>query len=416
MEIIPINLNDKTTVINLNQYIQVQQGDSALPITFVFKYGSDSVDMSDKIGFISGITANKNDVEFENIGNSSGQCIITLNSYAFQDAGAYQWLYVGIKDNHDRNITSVTASLNVLESKLNTNIDTGSYRDDWKEFKDGLNGEVSQLSQSISNVENKAETLENNLNTAESSANSAVSYAESAGSNANSAASYANSAGSQALSAVEQAIKNIPKQPQGNGFNNLGTFENEEPEFYLNKGIGNYLEESQSTYTPDSSVGTIQTIVSGNGSNNSDIIQFYYSSAGNVYYRFLASSSNWYGWHTIYNDNNGGTNVQFTINASTASLLNNAKGTVDTYQLDEITIFKVDIQNATSNTPFAQAPLSINHQQQLAELEINTGEVFYDYLSVDTSGNLSLVQKDSTGKNVQTINCKAVFTLLNTWS
>ena len=211
MQIISVDLNNKNTL-NLNDSIQVQQGDSALPIVFVFKYGTDTVDMSDgKVGFINGITANGNNVEFENLGNSSGQCVVTLNSYAFQSAGNYQWLYVGIKEANGNVLTSVPASLSILPNKLNTNLDTGSYRDDWQIFKNGLTSEVDNLNNEVSKAASQADTINGSLatmtSTANSEVNSAVSYATST---ANSAASYATSATdkavSQAKSETSQAI------------------------------------------------------------------------------------------------------------------------------------------------------------------------------------------------------------------
>lgn len=211
MQIILVDLNNKNTL-NLNDSIQVQQGDSALPIVLVFKYGTDTVDMSDgKVGFVSGKTANGFDVEFENAGNSSGQCIITFKSYAFQDAGAYQYLAIGIKDNNDNVITSVPASLSILPNKLNTNLDTGSYRDDWQIFKNGLTSEVDNLNSEVSKAASQADTINGSLATMTSSANSEVNSAVSyATSTANSVAEYATSATdacvSQAKNETSQAI------------------------------------------------------------------------------------------------------------------------------------------------------------------------------------------------------------------
>lgn len=179
MQIIKVDLNDKAEVINLNDYIQVQQGDSAVPVQFVFVYNNDTVDMSDgKLGFINGITAGSHNVELEAPGNGAGQCVINLNSYLFQDAGAFKWLYVGIKDSDDNIITAVNATLTVKASNLDNGINTGDYRSDWQNFKNGLTNDVNKVSSEVNSAAVQASAAASSASAAASSASAAANQAD----------------------------------------------------------------------------------------------------------------------------------------------------------------------------------------------------------------------------------------------
>lgn len=207
MQTIKIDLNNKSDVIDLDSYIQVQQGDSALPVQFLFVSGTDTVDMSDgKLGFISGVTAGDHNIELEAPGNGAGQCVINLNSYLFQDAGAFKWLYVGVKDNNDNVITAVNATLTVKASNLDNGINTGNYRSDWQKFKDGLTGDVSQLTSEVDDVASQANSAGQKLSSATKAFSGLMS---SANSEVKSACTYATSATDKAVSQAKSSVDDM---------------------------------------------------------------------------------------------------------------------------------------------------------------------------------------------------------------
>lgn len=206
MEIIKVDLNNKQ-ILNLDNTIQVQQGDQQVTVCLVFTYGTDVVDMSDgKLGFISGSTAGGHNVEIENAGNSAGQCVLTLPGYFFQDAGTFEWLYIGIKGSNENPITAVPAQLNVLASQLDNNINTGNYRDDWQKFKDGLTGDVSQLTSEVDDVASQANSAGQKLSSATKAFSGLMS---SANSEVKSACTYATSATDKAVSQAKSSVDDM---------------------------------------------------------------------------------------------------------------------------------------------------------------------------------------------------------------
>ena len=357
MQIILVDLNNKNTL-DLNNSIQVQQGDSALPIVLVFKYGTDTVDMSDgKVGFISGVTANGNNVEFENLGNSSGQCVITLNSYAFQAAGNYQWLYVGVKDANGNVLTSVPASLSVLPNKLNTNLDTGDYRDDWQIFKNGLTSEVDNLNSDVNSVASQASAVNNSLATMTSNANSeidnAVFKAQSAVTNANSevnsavsyATSTANSAAEYATSATDKAVSQAKS------------------------------ETSQAiSACNNAAADAAQTTVNINGNIQTQI-------------------SNSFPYYT------------------SNSLLNGSTGTIKLQKLNNVVIVNIIQSGATSGNVIAQVPSGFipTTTQQAACVEANSNGSYLNFFGIDTSGNICIYQRVAGSDLCENIDCNATF-------
>lgn len=207
MQTIKVDLNNKSAVIDLDSYIQVQQGDSALPVQFLFVSGTDTVDMSDgKLGFISGVTDGDHNIELEAPGNGAGQCVINLNSYLFQDAGAFKWLYVGVKDNNDNVITAVNATLTVKASNLDNGINTGDYRSDWQNFKKGLSSEVDSLDSAVNGTASQVTAASQQVIKMESQASQAVSQAQSASDLLSSASSKVDSVCDYAKSATDQSV------------------------------------------------------------------------------------------------------------------------------------------------------------------------------------------------------------------
>ena len=207
MQTIKIDLNNKSTVVDLDSYIQVQQGDSALPVQFLFVSGTDTVDMSDgKLGFISGVTAGDHNIELEAPGNAAGQCVINLNSYLFQDAGAFKWLYVGIKDSSDNVIMAVNATLTVKASNLDNGINTGNYRSDWQKFKAGIDDDVQTLNSQASQASQTLAQFDGFMDSANSEVKSAATYATSA---TDTAVSQAKSAVDEMNNGVQTAISGM---------------------------------------------------------------------------------------------------------------------------------------------------------------------------------------------------------------
>lgn len=422
MQTIKIDLNNKSAVVDLDSYIQVQQGDSALPVQFLFVSGADTVDMSDgKIGFISGVTAGNHNIELEAPGNGAGQCVINLNSYLFQDAGAFEWLYVGVKDSNNNIITAVNATLTVKASNLDNGINTGDYRSDWQKFKDGLTDDVNQLSSSVNNIANKATETENNLNATESSANSAISQSLSA-------ASYATTTADSAISTAQSAVDNMNKNVQTaiNGMSE--NLNNQLAPFVGKQDACDVLKSLGKTSLDDLPVGRYAcngwnsnmkgqypvtdwiSLDVGYDCTNGSRTQFIQALGSGIYYRAQGpNGGKWTAWHHLGDDNSYVNNT----NMSDTNLMNGASGVIKVQRLGNTVTINLSVTNYAKNgTVVYQLPSQYRPTAQriVQAWEINSDHLYVDNLTINTDGTITIAQRGSDNSSVNTINMNGTFT------